>query len=625
MKTPINRREFLGASLMAGVVPGLRGCFRGGGDASAVSAGEADHKDANPTVAEYVVQRLAALGIMHVFGVPGDYAFPIDLAIEKHGGLTWVGCSNELNAAYSADGYARINGAAILCTTYNVGSAAALAGIMGCKAERVPVFHLVGSPSTRLEKARRHMHHSYGDGNLEQFCSYHKVSVCATAYLTPENAIEKTECVIVEAATRRMPVYIEIPEDYALMPVIGTPRQGLPFAQVPTFTSDKDELAAALGKIRQRIRDANYTIILISFTIERYGLKKEVEDLLKATQIHFATTGMSKGLFSKSHPLFIGMYNGDFSPDVTAIMDKADLVLDLGGVVFCDGETGEFSDHLDPAKIITVWPDHVEFGRSDPLQATQGRVHMKDVIEGLTQNPLQSKPITGVEKLRFDWDKLADLIKKSIFHDLAGLLKSGDILVTDTGVGDLIATAIPLPEGVQFQHALLWGSIGWGTAAAFGVALAADPKKNRVVLIQGDGGHQCTANQIGVMGKYGVHPIIIILNNDIYGIEEVVMGNDNPRRIQQFDRIAQWDYLKIPDAMGCSNWRTHLVDFTDPWHLDKAVQSFKDAMEDARDRQDTGAYIVVKLNRDLLFPALPAPIRERLYQTPPFKARRWLK
>ena len=60
---------------------------------------------ANPTVAEYAVGRLADLGITHVFGVPGDYSFPIDLAIEANSKLKWIGCNNELNAAYSADGY----------------------------------------------------------------------------------------------------------------------------------------------------------------------------------------------------------------------------------------------------------------------------------------------------------------------------------------------------------------------------------------------------------------------------------------------------------------------------------------------------------------------------------------
>ena len=63
-----------------------------------------------PTVAEYAVMRLSELGIDRVFGVPGDYAFPIDDAIEACPALTWIGCANELNAAYAADGYARRRG-----------------------------------------------------------------------------------------------------------------------------------------------------------------------------------------------------------------------------------------------------------------------------------------------------------------------------------------------------------------------------------------------------------------------------------------------------------------------------------------------------------------------------------
>ena len=57
-----------------------------------------------PSVAEYTLSRIAALGIDRAFGVPGDYAFPIDNAVEVVPGLEWVGCANELNAAYAADG-----------------------------------------------------------------------------------------------------------------------------------------------------------------------------------------------------------------------------------------------------------------------------------------------------------------------------------------------------------------------------------------------------------------------------------------------------------------------------------------------------------------------------------------
>ena len=617
MKTPINRREFLGASIMAGIAPRLRGGLLPGKGISAASGEQMGSTSAKQTVAEYVVQQLAALGIKHVFGVPGDYAFPIDLAVERYEGLTWVGCSNELNAAYAADGYARINGAAILCTTFNVGSAAALAGVMGCKAERVPIFHVVGVPSTGLEIAKLHMHHSYGDGDLKQFDHFHEVSVCASAYLTDVNATDEMREIIKAAARWRVPVYIQIPEDHALKPVRGTTEEGHLFDHVLDiyFSSDRVEPTDALNRIRKRIESANYTVILAAFTIQRYGLTKEFEDLLDKTGLYFATTGMSKGIVSESHKQFIGMYNGEFSLNVSAIVEGADLVLNMGGVVFCDGETGEFSDHLDPARVITVWPDHVEDGSTNPSYSP---FCMKDIMVGLAANPPRIKELPTHVRLRLKWEEAEKTVLKDVFHQLSELFNPGDILVADTGVGDLIATLLTLPDGVEFQHALLWGSIGWGTGAALGVALAADPKK-RVVLLQGDGGHQCTAAQIGVMGKYCVNPIVIVLNNDIYGIEEVVLGNHHPSHIQDFNKIAQWNYYRIPEAMGCNRWLTRWVDFTELRHLPRAMASLRLAMQDARDHPDVGAYIVIKLDPNILFPALPAGIRERLYRVPPLK------
>jgi indolepyruvate decarboxylase len=71
----------------------------------------------NPTIIDYTIGRLADFEIAHAFGVPGDYSFPIDDGIEDSGRVEWIGCSSELNAAYAADGYARVHGAAILTTT----------------------------------------------------------------------------------------------------------------------------------------------------------------------------------------------------------------------------------------------------------------------------------------------------------------------------------------------------------------------------------------------------------------------------------------------------------------------------------------------------------------------------
>ena len=89
------------------------------------------NKATSPTVIEHVLSRLKGLGITKVFGVAGDFAFPIDDAVVAFPGIDWVGCCNELNAAYAADGYARTNGIAILCTTYGVGELSAINAIAG--------------------------------------------------------------------------------------------------------------------------------------------------------------------------------------------------------------------------------------------------------------------------------------------------------------------------------------------------------------------------------------------------------------------------------------------------------------------------------------------------------------
>ena len=135
----------------------------------------------NPTVVEYVVKRLSELGIDRVFGVPGDYSFPIDDAVEACPALEWIGCANELNAAYAADGYARRHGAAILTTTYGVGELSALNGVMGSRAHRLPVFHLVGAPSRRITRQSLITHHSLGDGVYGNFEALSAAAACVSA------------------------------------------------------------------------------------------------------------------------------------------------------------------------------------------------------------------------------------------------------------------------------------------------------------------------------------------------------------------------------------------------------------------------------------------------------------
>jgi indolepyruvate decarboxylase len=121
------------------------------------------------TVIEYVLSRLQDLGVNDIFGVAGDYVFPVNDAVTNDQSLRWIGSCNELNASYAADGYARLHGLAALSTTYGVGELSAINGIAGSYTEYLPVFHLVGMPMSSVQAAHRLVHHTLGDGEFDHF------------------------------------------------------------------------------------------------------------------------------------------------------------------------------------------------------------------------------------------------------------------------------------------------------------------------------------------------------------------------------------------------------------------------------------------------------------------------
>jgi indolepyruvate decarboxylase len=168
--------------------------------------------------ADYIVERLAAEGISHCFGVAGDYMFPICDAVDGSAKVKWIGCANELNASYAADGYAHIRGAGILVTTYGVGELSALNGVTGAKADLLLVFHVVGMPSYHHQRVGKIAHHTLGDGVFGNFVDLSAGAACCHAVINPENCIVEMERVIGEARGNNQPAYIVVPSDYALSP-----------------------------------------------------------------------------------------------------------------------------------------------------------------------------------------------------------------------------------------------------------------------------------------------------------------------------------------------------------------------------------------------------------------------
>jgi len=525
------------------------------------------------TVIEYIVQRIADEGVEHCFGVPGDYAFPVGDAVDSNPNIKWIGCSNELNAAYAADGYARVRGAAMLSTTYAVGELSAINGVMGAKAERSLVYHIVGMPSYQNQRLRKTMHHTFGDGDFGNFIGISAQAACSHAVINPDNCMLEMERVIAEARRNNQPAYIVVPSDYALAPV--TPTEVRP----ATLKSNETSLQKAVAAITERLKSAKSVVVLPAFTISRLGLQKEARAAIEAIGCPFATTSMEKCIIDESHPQFAGMYAGVLSPnDTREIVEGAEVVIDLGGISLNDETTTGFTTRLDPARFISIGLNDVRIGGQ-----VFGNVRLADTLAALAKlkSPAPRYKRTPEGNPSINGKPSDKITMDALYPRYAKFIRSGDNVVLESGSSSFGVPPMTLPDDVQVHIQMLWGSIGWATGAAFGIALA--NLKRKTILITGEGSHQLTANEIGNMGRFGANPIILCLNNDGYMVERALEPNPD----WSYNDLAKWRYADLPHALGCTDWFTARVQTLG--ELDAALKAARESK--------SGAYIEVIAGR----------------------------
>jgi indolepyruvate decarboxylase len=521
------------------------------------------------TVIDYIVQRLADESITHCFGVPGDYAFPVCDAVERSPNVRWIGCANELNASYAADGYARVRGAAMLATTYAVGELSALNGVMGAKAERSLIFHVVGMPSYQNQRLRKIMHHTLGDGVFGNFIDISAQAACCHAVINPDNCMIEMERVIAEARRSNQPAYIVVPSDYALAPVT------LIEVRPATLKSNQASLERAVAAIAERLRRAQSVVALPAFTVSRLRLQKEARQAIEALGCPFAPTMMEKCIIDESHPQFAGLYAGTLSAAKTRrIVEDAELVLDLGGISLNDETTMGFSGRLDPARFVSIGLNDVRIG-----EQVFGNVRLADMLAALAKLKSSAPPYRRTpEHASRETGNSSDKITMDVLYSrYAEFIRPGDSVVLESGSSSFGISPMMLADDVQMHIQMLWGSIGWATGAAFGIALA-DPNR-RTILITGEGSHQLTANEIGNMGRFGANPIIFVLNNDGYLVERALELNPD----WSYNDLSKWRYADLPRTLGCADWVTARVE---------TVGELDAAMKAARE-STSGAYIEV--------------------------------
>jgi indolepyruvate decarboxylase len=497
------------------------------------------------TVIQYVLRRLKDIGVDDIFGVAGDYAFPVNDAIVEHPAITWIGCCNELNAAYAADGYARMRGVGAVCTTYGVGELAAMSGIAGSYAEHLAIFHLVGTPNLPTQEGRALVHHTLGNGEFDLFSRMAESVVCASAVMTPENAAPETERLIAEALYHRRPVYMAIPSDVANKPVLAaTPPLSLP-------TSDPDSLAAATEAVAAALDNAGQACVLPGVLLRRLGLQAAAAAFVDASGLPFATMFADKSVLGEDHPCYIGMYAGRLMEEpVRAFVESCDAVVMIGAVL-TDGNTAGNTVRLDPEKTVDIGHHRTTVGST-----VYRNVEIADILGQLASRVTRSRQRPAIAP-----GTLGPIVNggddpitaDALYPRWASFFRANDIIMTDTGTSSLGLAFAQLPKGAEFHNQTLWASIGWATPAAFGATIGAPDR--RLILITGEGSHQMTAQEIGQFGRHKLRPIMFVLNNSGY-LSERMLCKD---MALAYNDIAAWNYAELPHALGCQGWFTARV------------------------------------------------------------------
>lgn len=530
-----------------------------------------------------------------IFGIPGDF----NLALLEHlytesvaSKVEFVGFCNELNAAYAADGYAKvIQNLCVLITTYGVGELSALNGIAGAFAEFAPVLHIVGTTSTRqMEQARNansknivNIHHLVQNKNslappnhdvyrsvVENFCV-----ALESLDQNVESNLDKIDRVIASILHESRPGYLFIPSD---IPDIKVPSARLSQPLDLSELRSSELLASVSSRILHKLYLAEKPSILGDTLVDRFGARASLDkfvDCMPQKFVKLFTTAMGRNV-EESLPNYVGVYAGILSSGaevVEALENDTDCLLVMGHLNN-EVNSGRYTANYDKiAEVVEIHPDYIlidgeQVAVKDSASGKRA-FSINDLLTRLEQDfdarklVHNSPSVNNIPKrLPLEQFALRDEVSKEtitqnkLIDFFNSYLRPNDIVLVETCSFLFAMSDVRFPSGVQFFSQNFYGSIGYALPATFGVSRAERDlgSKRRVILIQGDGSAQMTVQELSTYLRYDIQsPEIFLLNNEGYTVERIIKG---PTRLYN-DIQDRWKWRELFKVFGDTNEEKH--------------------------------------------------------------------
>ncbi len=485
------------------------------------------------TIGEYLISRLRAHGAGHVFGIPGDYVLGF-YEMLLHSELKLVTTCDEQGAGFAADAYARLRGLGVVCVTYCVGGLKIANTTAGAFAEKSPVVVISGAPGMKEREKNPLLHHKVREFDTQKKV-FEQLTVASTVLGDPDIAFQEIDRVLNAALRFKRPVYIELPRDMVNVPGIAHHKPEELHAQ-----SDPDILHEAVREAVEMIKAAKQPAILVDVEVHRFGLQADLLQLLEETRIPFATTILGKSVIDEQHPLYLGVYEGAMGREaVRNYVESSDCLIMLG-TFMTDINLGIYTARLEPARAINATSEKLSIRYHNFEE-----VRFKDFVRGLVDAkipPLQNTALPTPPPPKPFLVQPADKITiKRFFERINTFLSDNTIVITDVGDSLFGAADLSIHQKTEFLGPAYYASMGFAVPAAVGAEIA-DPALRPLVIV-GDGAFQMTGMELSTAVRYGLKPIVIVLNNGGYGTERHMQ--DGP-----YNDVLRWQYSRLPDLLG---------------------------------------------------------------------------
>jgi TPP-dependent 2-oxoacid decarboxylase len=491
----------------------------------------------SPAIGEYLIQRLYAHGVRHVFGIPGDYVLGFYDQLSKSK-LRIINTCDEQGAGFAADAYARVRGLGAVCVTYCVGGLKVANTTAEAFAEKSPVVVISGAPGMKEREKNPLLHHKVREFDTQKKV-FEQLTIASTVLSDPQTAFQEIDRVLHAALRFKRPVYVELPRDLVNVP-------GIPHHKTAELheLSDRKSLREALAEAEQMINQARRPVILADVEVHRFGLQGQLLKLARQTNIPVAATVLGKSVIGEHHPFYLGIYEGAMGrDDVRQYVESSDCLILLGAFM-TDINLGIYTARLDPARSI--------YATSEKLSIryhSYEDVRFKDFIHGLVGLRLGARKLGKIPRPPQIVPRPAlpaphspkPITVRRLFERLNAYLSKSTVVVADVGDALFGAADLFIRESTEFISPAYYTSMGFAVPASIGAQLA-NPKLRPLVLV-GDGAFQMTGMELATVARYKLNPVVVLLNNRGYGTERHMQ--DGP-----YNDVWPWAYHLLPEVLG---------------------------------------------------------------------------